>query len=303
MRRRCEGGTGLFASLAARPSSVLLLLLLAWLPARDGAADVALRWQDGEGAAAPLLARYLADSQIVADLIGLVSANFAFEPALVIAVGASSGPEFDPVGNAIRLPHAYLERALRVQAALIEAQEPSVEGEEALAVRRALGVVEYTLFHLLGHALLGHLPLDRALDDPAGPGTAADTAAVTLASWIMLAHRPDGAERWMRDVDAFERASGWSGEGAGEDYWHRHPLTSAARRELDCLALGRGGGHDGGMRAGGRREDGAARARRDACRARFEALDAGARTALDALLLADAPLRLGAGPEPGRRGR
>lgn len=258
-----------------------LLALVLPIATAPVVADVALRWQDDPSAVSPVLVDYLVDSNIVSDFVELVSANFAFEIPLVIAIGAASGPEYDARDNTIRLPHSYFEHAVRTQSSLLETD--GAEGEETLAVRRALDIVEYTLYHLLGHALVGNDDVDF------------DATAEALSSWAMLGYWPAGAEQWQADITAFGRASQRL-DGPLSDYWHEHALYGARERQLRCLIVGRepallsapGGATLAPMPAGGNE---ARSPWIDDCRREWRTLDAKARATLDTRLLEKAPLR------------
>ena len=247
------------------------LALLALFPLGTATADVSLRWQQGRTPSATLLADYLVDSDVITDFVDLVAANFAFAEPFVIAVGAASGPDYDVATNTVRLPYAYLERAVRTQAALL-IDGPGGDGEEAAAVHRALDIVEYTLYHLLGHALAG-----RA-------GIEAEERAEGYSSWAVLGHHPDGAARWREASRAFGQATRRL-DGPPEDYWHAHGLHAARERAVECWIVGR----EPALAGGSRTPFSAAEV--TACESGWARLDSESRLALDALLLPDAPLR------------
>ena len=246
--------------------------LLAAASVTPVAADVSLRWQAGSAASTPMLAEYLVDSNVVSDFIELVSENFRFETPLVVAIGAGGGPDYEAPTNTIRLPYDYLERAVRAQATLLAAESDG-DGEEALAVRRALDVIEYTLYHLLGHALAG------------SDGIEVEELAEALSSWVVLGHWPGGAAEWRRVSVSFAQASQRL-DGPLSDYWHAHGLHAARERLLACWIIGRDTGEVPLSSLPN------AEARQEECRARWIALDADARERLDGVLHEDAPLRL-----------
>ena len=261
-----------------RAAAAIAVAACALGAARAVPADVSLRWQAADSPRTSMLADYLVDSNVLSDFVGLIDANFDFERPLVIVVGAAAGPDLDETENAIRLPHTYLERAVRAQATLLAdgLVEAHADEAEALAVRRALDTLEYTLYHLLGHALAGSGEADF------------DVAAEALSSWVMLAHWPDGAGQWATDVAAFADLSQRL-DGPLSDYWHAHALSAAGERELLCLVVGR----DPAQALTAPRGEDAAAWRRG-CRERWERLDAEARESLVTVLRPDAPLRRGA---------
>jgi hypothetical protein len=139
------------------------------------------------------------------------------EEPLTIVVGSSEGPVYDHEQHAIKLPYVYLESAIKSQTELLE------EGD--MALDRAIDVVEYTLYHLLGHALVR----DSSVDS--------DEIAEKLSTWIMLEHWPNGGEQWYQDVRVFGEASQ---KLAGDitDFWHEHSLYAARQRAIECWILG-----------------------------------------------------------------
>ena len=198
--------------------SVVLALLLGVLPFK-APADVSLRWQSDGAQLSPLLADYLADSNIVADFVRVINDNFEFEPSLVIDLGAGDTPGYDALTNTIRMPYAYLERAVITQSELVEPEQAET------AVERALDVVEYTLYHLLGHSFAG-----------TGDETADDTAEA-LSTYIMVAYWPSGAEQWAAAVRAFGAAS-QKLDGPLTDFWHSHALYKIRQQTIECWIMG-----------------------------------------------------------------
>jgi len=198
-------------------SLVFSATLLVLVPAAV-TADVTIQIQDGNTTDAdPLLSKALVDSNILSDFVQLVEENFLFDPPLVLAIGANEGPDYDYDTHVLRMPFSYLGRAVETQAELVE------DREEAL--RRGLDIVEYTLYHLLGHALI---------DDPA---VEADGAAEALSSWVMLSHWRNGEEQWHQAARIFAEAS-QKLDGPLEDFWHTHSLYRARHETIECWILG-----------------------------------------------------------------
>ncbi|MBX2839252.1 MAG: DUF4344 domain-containing metallopeptidase [Gammaproteobacteria bacterium] len=181
-------------------------------------ADVSFQWQNNNiSEKEALLASYLADSNVITDFVRVISENFNTEDPLSIVIGSSEGPSYDHEQHAIKLPFSYLENAIKSQVELLD------EGDNAL--NRAIDVVEYTLYHLLGHALVR----DSSVDS--------DEIAQRLSTWIMLTHWPNGAEQWYQDVRVFAEAS-QKLDGGLEDFWHKHAINASRQREIECWILG-----------------------------------------------------------------
>ncbi len=261
-----------------RCAALLLLYVSAAAAPQAAFAEVELRLMPGDSALDQQLSSYLADSQMVTDLVSLLSENFTFEQPLGIIVGSRSDtlgqPSYSRSDRSIRLPYAYLERAIRAQAELVAGSSPDQTVEQGESVKRAMDMVEYTLYHLLGHALID----DDSVD--------ADEHAEAISTWLMLRAWSNGAAQWVEDVQAFADASQRL-DGPLEDYWHAHALYRLREQTLLCWALG----------AGGNSIEPALRAvldpaeRRARCRKSWAMLDQQMRSLLDPVLKPDAQLR------------
>lgn len=244
----------------------VLAMLICLFPQRLQS-DVSLRWQSDGSELSPLLADYLADSNLVADFVRLINDNFTFEPSLVIDLGGGDAPRFNPVTNTIQLPYSYLERAVITQSKLVE------PGHDENAVERALDVVEYTLYHLLGHSFAG-----------TGDPTADDTAEA-LSTFIMVSYWPNGAEQWAAAVRSFAAAS-QKLDGPLSDYWHSHALYKRRQKTIECWILGSEAAHqdDDPVTLWDASLD------PEVCRASWKNLESTALALLDLYLLPDAAL-------------
>jgi len=206
----------------------LLLLGLTTLAVQPLHSDVSVQWntnaldaqgKDSASTLAPVLADYLEQSNVVSDFTGMLNEAFDIPSLQMIEIGSQSGPLYDAQAKVIRLPFSYLEQAIRSQMQLVD------DDQETLAVDRAIDVVEYTLYHLLGHAILAEASVD------------VDEMAEALSTWIMLNYWPNGAEQWFADVQAFSDAS-MKLDGPLEDFWHSHSVYKSRRDTLRCWILG-----------------------------------------------------------------
>jgi len=261
--------------IAERCAVALLCLWVAATPS-PALAEAELRLMPSDTALEQQLGRYLTDSQIVTDLVSLMSENFTLEQPLGIIVGSRSDklgvPSYSSEDKSIRLPYAYIESAIRAQSELVVGQSADETVEAGEAVKRAMDMVEYTLYHLFGQALI---------DD-----ADADGMAEAIASWVMISAWPDGAAQWVEDVQAFSDASQRL-DGSLDEYWHAHSLYRLREQTLLCWALG----------AGGKAVEQTLRAvadpveRRERCRLSWVQLDQQMRQLLDPVLKPDAKLR------------
>ncbi len=205
-----------------------LALLVGSVP---GHAKSELRWVPGETTLDQQLAAYLTDSKVVTDLVVMIDENFDLPVPIGITVGSGADargvPSYTVQDRQIRLPYAYVEKAIRAQAELLEGVSPdeSTESSAGEAVRRAMDMIEYTVYHLLGHALINDADVD------------ADDRAEAISSWLMISAWPNGAEQWVADVQAFADAS-HKLDGSLDDYWHSHSLYRTREDTLTCWALG-----------------------------------------------------------------
>ncbi len=181
-------------------------------------ADIALQWQNTEmDERQQLLAEFLNESNVMTDLLSLLQENFIFEPSLKFVIGAGDGPVFDSEKNAIRFPYSYVSNALEAQMSLLE------EGQTA--IDESINLVEYTLYHLVAHAMV----LYSSPED--------DDQIERIASWLMIRGFDNGAEQMVSNARAFGAVSQKT-EGTLDDYWHAHALVAARQRDIECWALG-----------------------------------------------------------------
>jgi len=246
-----------------------------------------LRWMAAESDVDRALAAYLTDSNIISDLLALTGRNISLDPELQLSIGpdvdGSRRPGYTGEERRIWLPYAYFEDVVRAQAALGEADaSPGGPGDgadgaaidqEGRAVRDALDMLEYTLYHLLAHALL-----DNA-------SASLDRDAEAISAWLMIKGWPGGALQWVEAARAFGRASQRL-DSPARDYWHVHALYARDERRHLCWALGADPVAveplmDAVLNAA---------ARRQRCQASWYQLDARMRERLQDVLLVDAPL-------------
>ncbi len=209
---------GAWNAAAKRVPSLILAAALT-LATSIISADINLRFVDSQDSLGKQLADYLGDSGVTGDFLTLLNENFDFDPTLDVVFGGEGVPTYDDASRTITLPHSYFADAVRAQAELVD------EGEEHEALARGLDVYEYTLYHLLGHALIGEGSEDE------------DAAVEALSSWIMIRGWPNGGEQWFSDVTAFAEAS-QKLDGPLNDYWHSHALYRIREETLYCWILG-----------------------------------------------------------------
>lgn len=160
----------------------------------------------------------------------MVDENFVFEQPLTLELGIGELPHYNPASNSIVIPFSFLERAAFTQSALssdidsVESEEiNTVESEEINA--KAVAIFEYTLYHLLGHSLV------------ASANANAHSTVEALASYIMIAYWPNGAEKWAKAVDAYGKASRTI-NGPLSDYWQTHQLFKERQNTIECWIRG-----------------------------------------------------------------
>ena len=195
----------------------LILGPLLAMPVSAKEARGAIQWLEPVSDIEELTQKALQQSNIVTDFAELVAREFDIGSGLSIIVGGQGTPRYDETNNSLRLPYSYLVAAVQAQSELLESRE------QALA--SGMDMVEYTLYHELGHILAGDMSVD------------ADASAEDIATWVMLTHWPNGGEQWFVAVDAFARASQLL-DGPLSDYWHSHSLYKSRQREINCLILG-----------------------------------------------------------------
>lgn len=258
----------------------MLSALLCALAPVAGSADVELRWMPGDSTLEQQLGSYLSDSQVVTDLVTLLDDNFDLVEPLSVIIGSRSDalgrPSYSAADNSIRLPYAYIEQTIRAQSELLSTVPGEVrpERDAEVTVRHAMNMVEYTLYHLVGHALI---------DDHTAE---ADDRAEAISTWLMITAWPNGASQWVEDVQAFSAASRQL-DGLLDDYWHAHSLYRLRETALLCWALGADGDAVEPLLPAAADPF----ERRAQCTRSWSRLDTQMRRLLDPLLKPDAPLR------------
>lgn len=180
-------------------------------------ADIEVRWLPPEDGSEELFAGALRDSGIIQDALKLHSKPLKWPEKLTLLMGGDGLPRYASETHRIHIPFDYLALAVRGQY--------SFETSRAVALQRGLDVIEYTLYHLLGHALLD------------SHDTNLDEVAESLATWLMVNQHANGGEQWLEDVLAFGRAS-QKLDGPLEDYWQAHGLSKRDAQRLNCLVIG-----------------------------------------------------------------
>lgn len=175
------------------------------------------RWQVPKPGTEELFAGALRDSGIVKDALKLGTNNLKWPDPLVLAMGGTGLPRYIPATHTVHIPYGYLASAVRAQY--------NFEESRATALKRGLDVVEYTLYHLLGHALHNNHSVDI------------DHDVEVVSTWLMVSSFENGGEQWLADIEAFSRAS-QKLNGPLDDYWHDHGLAKRPAMELNCLVVG-----------------------------------------------------------------
>ena len=185
-------------------------------------ADVSTRWNAPLNDTQTLAKEVLDKNNIITDLSTLVKTHFNSSAAidienLTIKLTTSGTPGINTKKPELILPYDFITQAIRAQAELEETQQDALE--------RGFDLIEYTLYHLLGHLLAGD------------PSPDADDQAESLSTWLMIKSWPNGGEQWHSDASAFGRASQLL-DGSLQDYWHSHSLYKSRQTQINCWILG-----------------------------------------------------------------
>jgi len=174
-------------------------------------------WQVPTPGTEELYAGALRDSGIVKDAFQLEALTLKWPDTLTLSMGGVGLPRYISNTHTVHIPYSYLAHAARAQF--------NFEDSRATALQRGLDVVEYTLYHLLAHALLDNHSVD------------VDETAEQLSTWMMVTSFNNGGEQWLEDIEAFSRAT-QKLDGPLEDYWHDHGLAKRPAEQLNCLVIG-----------------------------------------------------------------
>ncbi len=197
--------------------SKLIAMLALASSAMTAVAAIPVEWMPSETDEQRLFASALQQSGIVQDAATLDRVDLDWPERLVIRLVADGTPDYQAETQTIVLPYTYLAAATRAQ--------DNFEESRGDAFKRGLDMVEYTLYHLLGHALQGH------------HDEADDTGVERVATWLMVSQFPNGGEQWLENTHAFGRAS-QKLDGPLSDYWHSHGLYKSRERAINCLVFG-----------------------------------------------------------------
>ena len=193
------------------------LVLAACLSPTALLANFEVRWQTPETGSEELFAGAMRDSNIIKDALKLGKLPLKWPETVTFMMGSKGLPRYEVKQHTIHIPYSYLANAVRGQY--------KFEESRAASLQRGLDVMEYTLYHLLGHALTRSHDVDL------------DETAESLATWLMVTQFENGGEQWLDDVIAFGRAS-QKLDGPLEDYWHSHSLSKRGSQRLNCLVVG-----------------------------------------------------------------
>lgn len=180
-------------------------------------ANFEVHWQTPETGSQELFAGAMRDSNIIKDALKLGKLPLKWPETVTFMMGSEGLPRYEAKQHTIHIPYSYLANAVRGQY--------KFEESRAASLQRGLDVLEYTLYHLLGHVLTGSHDVDT------------DETAEALATWLMVTGYKNGGEQWLDDVLVFGRASNKL-DGPLEDYWHSHSLSKRGAQRLNCFVVG-----------------------------------------------------------------
>jgi len=181
-------------------------------------ADVSIQWQQTTQSVAR---QVLERSNTIKDFTRIVEENFNTESdllaGLTVKIVDGGLPDVLVSPPEIIIPYQFIVDSIKAQAELEESRQS--------ALNTAIDKLEYTLYHLFGHLLIGDISPD------------ADDDAESLSTWLMIKSFPNGAEQWFNNSKAFGRASQLL-DGPLSDYWHSHSLYKSRQQQMDCWVLG-----------------------------------------------------------------
>ncbi|MEM6986162.1 MAG: DUF4344 domain-containing metallopeptidase [Pseudomonadota bacterium] len=203
--------------MSPRIASALFSILFATLAVSTARANLEIEWVSSDDERVALFEQALHQSGMVQDAASLGETPLDWPDALTIVAGGAGSPHYDPSSQTIYLPATYLAEAVRAQ--------DNFEESRQNALKSGLDMVEYTLYHLLGQAVVGEQvdSVDPAVED--------------ASTWLMVSSFPNGGEQWLANLRAFARAS-QKLDGPLSEYWHSHALYRLREKQLNCLVFG-----------------------------------------------------------------
>lgn len=143
---------------------------------------------------------------------------------IIFVFGAEDGPLYDPETFEILMPDDF---TLEVMDRFIQANYVKTE-EELYSV--TMDVIEHTLYHELGHALVHSLEI---------PITGREEDAVdSMATMLVIFTNQEGAEVALSAADLFDLEGNDIQEFTDEDFWGEHSLDFQRFYNTVCMIYG-----------------------------------------------------------------
>lgn len=204
------------------PSAICLSIVVLSASGLCAADILQVRRIEPANSAEQRAAHLLKDAAVVSELATFVSATFVLPERLTLELGASDGPLYDPSRKLIAMPYGFVEYVQR----LFRESGEAFDQDELDTV--ALDVLEHTLYHELGHALVEMLQLPVVGKE--------EDAVDSLATILLIESFEEGPDMVASVADLFYLEEQAGGEGVS--FWDDHSLDIQRFYTALCLVYG-----------------------------------------------------------------
>ena len=220
------------------PFLAFMLAFLPFGPAHAG--EFLLEIESGDSALSYELREELERAGTLEIAVQTLNDSFDIPHDVRIILGGEEGPLYDPETLEILIPHDFLISGFERHLAAVEddlaesqanpySEEPELDAHD-IARDIMLDVLEHTLYHEAGHALIDLLELPVV-------GREEDAVDV-LATLMVLGLYPEGGEIALNAAFDFVLLEWEEGGIHEEDLRGEHSLDSQRSHAISCLVLG-----------------------------------------------------------------
>ena len=203
-------------------SSTLVALVILWCSDVFAADNFRIRRLEPSDSGERHVASLLNDAALLSDFATFVNGTLLLPERLTLEFGGSDGPLYDPAKSQIVVPYEFVDYTQKLFRQGVE----KIEQEELDAV--SLDVLEHTLYHELGHALVDMLELPIVGKE--------EDAVDGLATILLIESFEEGSDVVASVADMFYLED----EASGEDvsFWDDHSLDIQRFYNTLCLVYG-----------------------------------------------------------------
>lgn len=202
----------------------LMMVCVATVTWPAHAVDLEVRFAEPHQPDEVLVRAWLRRSGVVADFVDVVREEFRLPRRIRLEFGSDDGPLYDPSARLIQIPYTFIID-VDARIAALSPDTPVPERDDIVA-----GVLEHTLYHELGHALVDVLDL-RLVE-------AEEDGVDTLATVLMIESFVDGDLAVLDAMEDFYALDELEGGEVPLTYFAEHSLDIDRYESGLCLVYG-----------------------------------------------------------------